>query len=281
MSNSHLFLKSGFPRAPLQNGIGRVVMQLQRITFKFCKNHGASRGIREFLETDLIDFSKNNPGIVVYVKPRRHRSPNLTVEYCKYSKVTNSRIEMNGERQVVNCHNFSREEVSKWVTLLRTQSGNPTIRYRKLWHTDSPSIQGPWTPFTNRRPELNLAQFPRKSLVGIAKEVFERTIDKSNWWNKVKEAVEEKNKGFRKSFKNKNEETEEYRENKKRVKKPVVQEPRKDCMQKWTEILERDVERIKMLYSQIINRRKKRQEFRMMDDIEDKRTRKGTMDEIF
>ncbi|CAG2066908.1 unnamed protein product, partial [Timema podura] len=149
MSNSHLFLKSGFPRAPLQNGIGRVVLQLQRITFKFCKNHGASRGIREFLETDLIDFSKNNPGIVVYVKPRRHRSPNLTVEY------------LNGERQVINCHNFSREEVSKWVTLLRTQSGNPTIRYRKLWHTDSPSIQGPWTPFTNRRPELNLAQFPR------------------------------------------------------------------------------------------------------------------------
>nr|CAD7454530.1 unnamed protein product [Timema tahoe] len=150
MSNSHLFLKSGFPRAPLQNGIGRVVLQLQRITFKFCKNHGASRGIREFLETDLIDFSKNNPGIVVYVKPRRHRSPNLTVEY------------LNGERQVINCHNFSREEVSKWVTLLRTQSGNPTIRYRKLWHTDSPSIQGPWTPFTNRRPELNLAQFPRE-----------------------------------------------------------------------------------------------------------------------
>jgi len=46
MSNSHLFLKSGFPRAPLQNGLGRYVCQLQRITLKFCKNNGSSRGMR-------------------------------------------------------------------------------------------------------------------------------------------------------------------------------------------------------------------------------------------
>lgn len=46
MSNSHLFLKSGFPRAPLQNGVGRYVCQLQRITLKFCKNNGSSRGMR-------------------------------------------------------------------------------------------------------------------------------------------------------------------------------------------------------------------------------------------
>nr|CAD7568899.1 unnamed protein product [Timema californicum] len=130
----------------MNKGVGKSI-QHERILETTIK---ASAVNAEFLETDLIDFSKNNPGIVVYVKPRRHRSPNLTVEY------------LNGERQVVNCHNFSREEVSKWVTLLRTQSGNPTIRYRKLWHTDSPSIQGPWTPFTNRRPELNLAQFPRE-----------------------------------------------------------------------------------------------------------------------
>ena len=46
MSNSNLFLKSGFIRAPLQNGIGRYIPQLQRITLKFCKNHGGSRGVR-------------------------------------------------------------------------------------------------------------------------------------------------------------------------------------------------------------------------------------------
>lgn len=46
MSNSNIFLKSGFPRAPLQNGISRYVCQLQRITIKYCKNNGASKGTR-------------------------------------------------------------------------------------------------------------------------------------------------------------------------------------------------------------------------------------------
>lgn len=50
MSNSHLFLKSGFPRAPLQNGVGRYVCQLQRIVLKFCKSNGASKGMRYFIK---------------------------------------------------------------------------------------------------------------------------------------------------------------------------------------------------------------------------------------
>ncbi len=33
----------------LANGVGRYVCQLQRITFKFCKEHTGSRGIRYFL----------------------------------------------------------------------------------------------------------------------------------------------------------------------------------------------------------------------------------------
>lgn len=32
----------------LENGLGRYVCQLQRVTFKFCKEHSSSRGIRWF-----------------------------------------------------------------------------------------------------------------------------------------------------------------------------------------------------------------------------------------
>lgn len=38
---------------------------------------------RDFLENNLVDFAKTNPGVVVYVKPRRHRSPVIVAEYCK------------------------------------------------------------------------------------------------------------------------------------------------------------------------------------------------------
>lgn len=85
MSNSNIFLKSGFIRAPLQNGLGRFVGQLQRITMKFCKSNGSSKGMRDFVENGLLDFAKGNPGTAVYVKPRRHRTPVIVAEYRKKS----------------------------------------------------------------------------------------------------------------------------------------------------------------------------------------------------
>ncbi|CAD1481154.1 unnamed protein product, partial [Heterotrigona itama] len=140
MSNKHLFQKFGFLRAPFGIGVGRYVCQLQRITIKFCKSHGDSFGIRSFLEHDLIDYAKQNPGVVVYVKPRRHRSPVLKAEYCK-------------------------KDIIQWMELLKTQyHDGPALRLLKLWHTDFPSIQGPWTPFTFKNPSLNQIKFPDKKI---------------------------------------------------------------------------------------------------------------------
>ncbi|KAJ6637848.1 39S ribosomal protein L43, mitochondrial [Pseudolycoriella hygida] len=153
MSNSSLFLPSTFPRAPIQNGLGRYLNQLQRITFKFCKSHGSSKGMRDFIENDLIEFAKANAGVVVYVKPRRHRAPVMVAEY------------LNGERHWMSCRGQSNEEIKKWVDLMRGQNANSSsVRLRKMWHTDKPSIQGPWTPFTHKNPELNFAVFPDQKL---------------------------------------------------------------------------------------------------------------------
>ncbi|KAJ8970802.1 hypothetical protein NQ314_001015 [Rhamnusium bicolor] len=153
MSNKHLFLIPGFIRTPLQNGVGRYVGQLQRVVLKFCKNNGSSRGMREFIESGLVNFANENPGVVVYLKPRRHRTAVIKAEY------------LNGDSQWINCRNFTQEEVLKWLILLKSQSKNATgTRIKKLWHTDHPSIQGPWTPYTFRDPELNLVEFPNDIL---------------------------------------------------------------------------------------------------------------------
>ncbi|KAL1491822.1 hypothetical protein ABEB36_012359 [Hypothenemus hampei] len=153
MSNSHLFLKPAFITTPGQNGVGRYVCQLQRVVLKFCKSHGASRGMREFIESDLINFVKNSPEVAVYLKPRRHRSPIIKAEY------------LNGETQWINASNFTQEEVLKWLFLVKSQASNRTgIRLRKLLHTDHPSIQGPWTPYLFRDPKLNLTTFPNEEL---------------------------------------------------------------------------------------------------------------------
>uniref|UniRef100_A0A2S2NAQ4 Large ribosomal subunit protein mL43 n=1 Tax=Schizaphis graminum TaxID=13262 RepID=A0A2S2NAQ4_SCHGA len=151
MSSSR-FTPRGFPRVPLQNGIGRYICQLKRVTLRFCKSSGSSRGIRDFIETDLISFAQDHPGTAVYLKPRRHKSPSFVAEY------------LNGEREVISCHNFTAQEMIKWLNLYSTRSGIPLMRYVKMWHTECPSIQGVWSPFTNKDPALNITQFPSEML---------------------------------------------------------------------------------------------------------------------
>ncbi|XP_053655125.1 large ribosomal subunit protein mL43 isoform X2 [Cherax quadricarinatus] len=146
------FWGSTFVKAPLRNGVGRYVQQLQRITFKFCKTHGCSQGMREYIEKELIEFARVNPGVVVYLKPRRHRSPCLKAEY------------LNGGEEYISCHRMTNEDIVKWVEYLRTRSGYPVERLRKYQHTDHPSIQGAWTPWIHRDPLVNIAEYPIEEL---------------------------------------------------------------------------------------------------------------------
>ncbi|KOC62642.1 39S ribosomal protein L43, mitochondrial [Habropoda laboriosa] len=153
MSNKNLFMKFGYLRAPFALGIGRYVCQLQRITIKFCKSHGGSLGVRHFLENDLINYAKENPGVVVYVKPRRHRNPIIKAEY------------LNGEVHWMCVGNYSREDVIQWMELMKTQYHNGSeYRLLRMWHTDFPSIQEPWSPYTFKDPAFNTAKLPDKKL---------------------------------------------------------------------------------------------------------------------
>ncbi|XP_014661560.1 PREDICTED: 39S ribosomal protein L43, mitochondrial-like [Priapulus caudatus] len=143
---------SAYLKNILQNGVGRYVCQLQRVTFQFCKSRGDSKGIRDFIETHLVDFAKQNAGVAVYVQPRRHRRPYVIAEY------------LNGAKVDFCVHEQNADEVSRWLEHLRTRCGVQIQRLRKQHHTDHPSIQGQWTPFVNLPTELNTTQFPSENL---------------------------------------------------------------------------------------------------------------------
>ncbi|CAH1246554.1 large ribosomal subunit protein mL43-like [Branchiostoma lanceolatum] len=129
---------SGFLKSVLQNGVGRYVCQLQRITLKFCKASGQSRGVRDYVENHLLDFAAVNPGVVVYVTPKPQIHARVVAEY------------LNGEIHTVFLDKKSAEEIQQHVQSLVWRSGQPLVRLRKTQHTENPSIQGQWTPFTNR-----------------------------------------------------------------------------------------------------------------------------------
>ena len=70
---------------------------------------------------------------------------------------------VNGEREYMSLHNFEAEEIYKWCDHLTTRSGYPIVKLLKNQHTDVPSIQGPWTPWTHKSPAVNTATFPNVS----------------------------------------------------------------------------------------------------------------------
>lgn len=56
---------------------------------------------------------------------------------------------MNGKSRVVSIKNLSQVEVRNKIEQLRDASGITRRKMKKWWHTDSPSIQGPWNPFNS------------------------------------------------------------------------------------------------------------------------------------
>ncbi|MBN3295937.1 RM43 protein, partial [Amia calva] len=135
---------SRFLRSVLQNGVGRYVCQLKRVSLVFSKDGPSSLGTREFIEEGVVDFAKQNPGIVVYVSPQSRTTPKIVAEY------------LNGSVKEEAVTSKSAQEIAQLVRKLASQSGLEVIRIRKPFHSDSPSIQGQWHPFTNRPPSLGL-----------------------------------------------------------------------------------------------------------------------------
>lgn len=150
MSNRSVFLRRGWVRenAPLNNGLGRFIPQLMRLTIKFCKEQPQSSGVREFIEKDIVEFARENPSCALYLKPRRNRVPVIVAEY------------LNGEKHRMVINKCKRQEVKEWMDVFRNSSGKEYQVQLKYEHSDYPSIQGAWTPFTNMDPAMNLADMP-------------------------------------------------------------------------------------------------------------------------
>uniref|UniRef100_M3YZS7 Large ribosomal subunit protein mL43 n=1 Tax=Mustela putorius furo TaxID=9669 RepID=M3YZS7_MUSPF len=133
---------SRFLASVLHNGLGRYVQQLQRLSFSLSRDAASSRGAREFVEQEVADFARRNPGVVIYVNSRPCCVPRVVAEY------------LNGAVREESIHCKSVEEIATLVQKLADQSGLDVIRIRKPFHTDSPSIQGQWHPFTNKPTTL-------------------------------------------------------------------------------------------------------------------------------
>ncbi|KAM7440505.1 39S ribosomal protein L43 [Porites harrisoni] len=121
---------------------GRFVRPLQRLVLNYCQRGGSSRGIREYIDKNVVEFAKNNPEVTIYVRERNGKHPRIVANF------------INGNSKIVEVKNKTPEEIKEWVERLRNESGVKLQKIRQFWHTENPSIQGTWTPFLNKPPSL-------------------------------------------------------------------------------------------------------------------------------
>lgn len=143
---------TGYLKSAFYQGHGRYVNQIVRMTLKFCKNSGGSREMRRFIETRLVDTAKENPGCVIYVKPRLFKAPVISAEY------------LNGQKQHLSFYRMSSSEIEEWIKWFLTRSGNELYKLNRPTNSYRPTVQGLWTPFYFRDPQTNLTKFPSEEL---------------------------------------------------------------------------------------------------------------------
>jgi large subunit ribosomal protein L43 len=134
----------------------RGVWALRQLTLHYCKNGGSSRGVREYIETGLVDFARQNPQIECRTVVRNGRHPYVQGLYpanlqAYEEAAANGTYEQTERDRTLETtvKNMLPEEVEQEMLALRARTGRKALSNSKLkkgWFSRHPSIQGMWAP---------------------------------------------------------------------------------------------------------------------------------------
>lgn len=130
----------------------RGVFQLQKLTLSYCEHGGSSRVIRDFLSSgNLLDWAKERPHIQIRVKVRNGNHPNIQADY-----LTN--VDESIHQICVKSSKVTTPDIPAVLNQLYNRSGRKITKLTKPIYTDTPSVQGVWTPALNLhlQPEFKM-----------------------------------------------------------------------------------------------------------------------------
>lgn len=117
----------------------RGVFQLKRLSVYYCEHGGSSRSIREFIANGrLSEWAAAHPHVDIHVNRRNGKHPYVHGDYKTAAAV-----------HQVSVKNSSLNDIEDVLDMLHNRSGRKITKITKPVLTDTPSIQGVWTPFLN------------------------------------------------------------------------------------------------------------------------------------
>ena len=115
----------------------RGVFQLKSLTIRYCEHGGSSRTLRQFLaDGSLASWAQNYPHLNVQIQVRNGKHPVVFGDY-----------RTNTTQHQVCVKNYSTADIREVLHMLVSRSGRKITKFTKPVLTDTPSIQGVWTPF--------------------------------------------------------------------------------------------------------------------------------------
>lgn len=118
----------------------RGIYQLQKLTIVYCEHGGSSRLVRDFISSGrIIEWAEKHPHIDIELKLRNGYSnhPYIKGEY------------LTGSPKQVCVKNEPIKRIHQVMEMLKNSSGRKITRLKEPVMTQTPSIQGIWTPMLN------------------------------------------------------------------------------------------------------------------------------------
>lgn len=113
----------------------RGIKQLVKLRVVFCEHGGSSTSVRDYISHgNIITFAKKNPTVEVIAQLRNGKHPYIKAEY------------RTGNSKQVCVKNETIERIEDVVELLNNSSGRKITKITKPVRTQTPSVQGVWTP---------------------------------------------------------------------------------------------------------------------------------------
>mmetsp|Transcript_13125 Transcript_13125/g.18578 ORF Transcript_13125/g.18578 Transcript_13125/m.18578 type:complete len:137 (-) Transcript_13125:62-472(-) len=113
----------------------RGVWQLSKLRVVYCEHGGSSRNVREFIQSGrIVEWARENPQVNIVVQIRNSKHPYIQGNY------------LTGKTHEIGVKNEPIETIYKAMDQLKNRSGRKIKKLGKPVRTETPSVQGVWTP---------------------------------------------------------------------------------------------------------------------------------------
>jgi large subunit ribosomal protein L43 len=128
----------------------RGVFQCKKLTLYYCEHGGSSQAVRDYLQSkQLIQWAKERPTVDIQVRVRNGKHPFIKAEYLS-APISGKRPDLGAIIHQVcvknKQHNYSLQAIEDTLSKLYNKSGRKMTKFTKPIYTQTPSIQGVWTP---------------------------------------------------------------------------------------------------------------------------------------